>query len=172
MDHDNIPRPGHACMNTKITYEDTPPRAGNHRPLWPAFGEYRFLPEPRWVHALEHGAAVFLYHPCADKVWNSFTAHRTIKGRGVSERAPPNYFSFLPPANEVWGKVMFLLSSVILSRGSLYDVTSHLVAWSLVPVGGSLPLFPCSFLGVSVSGPMLFLGKSLSLVPCSFQRPP
>ena len=87
LDHDNIPRPGHACMNTKITYEDTPPRAGNHRPLWPAFGEYRFLPEPRWVHALEHGAAVFLYHPCADKVRDNFTAHWQIWGRGVPGRA-------------------------------------------------------------------------------------
>lgn len=41
---------------------------GNHRPLWAAFGEYRYLPTPRWVHALEHGAATFLYHPCADPV--------------------------------------------------------------------------------------------------------
>ena len=161
MDHDNIPRPGHTCMNTKITYEDTPPRAGNHRPLWPAFGEYRFLPEPRWVHALEHGAAVFLYHPCADKVRNSFTAHRTIKGRGASERALPNYFSFFPPANEVWAKVMFLLSSVILSTGRGGVCMMPLPIWlpgpsfllrglclcSHVPSWGSLSLVPCYFWG-------------------------
>ena len=36
------------------------------------------------------------------------------------------------------------------SRGSLYDDTSCLVAWSRVPSGG-----------VSVSGPMLFLGVSV-----------
>ena len=50
----------------------------------------------------------------------------------------------------VWGKVMILLASVILStgrRGSLYDVTSCLAAWYHVPS-----------MGVSVSGPMFLLG--------------
>ena len=49
---------------------------------------------------------------------------------------------YLPPAKEVWGKVMFLHVSVNHSeRGerSLYDVTSCLVAWSHVPVRGGLP---------------------------------
>ena len=31
--------------------------------------------------------------------------------------------------------------------GSLYDVTSCLTAWSVVPSGGSLSLVPCSFWG-------------------------
>ena len=42
-------------------------------------------------------------------------------------------------ANEVWGKVVFLLASVILfreKRGPLFDVTSCLSAWSHVPLGG------------------------------------
>ncbi len=72
----SIPRPGHACMDQRLDYAESPPRAGSHRPLWPAFGEYRYLPPPRWVHALEHGAAVFLYHPCADRV-------RACVGRGM-----------------------------------------------------------------------------------------
>ena len=37
-----------------------------HRPLWPVFGEYEFVPPQRWLHSIEHGAVVMLYHPCAD----------------------------------------------------------------------------------------------------------
>ena len=42
---------------------------------------------------------------------------------------------YLPPAYEVWGKVMFLGSVCVsqsVHRGSLYDVTSCLAAWSYV----------------------------------------
>lgn len=34
---------------------------------WAAFGEYTYLPPQRWLHNLEHGAIVCLYHPCAHK---------------------------------------------------------------------------------------------------------
>ena len=49
----------------------------------------------------------------------------------------------LPPANEVWGKVIFSQARVSHSvRGgggvSLYNVTSCLAVWSHVPSGGSL----------------------------------
>ena len=46
---------------------------------------------------------------------------------------------------------MFLHMSVILStgRGSLYDVTSYLAAWSHVPSGE----------GVSIPGPLFLLGN-------------
>ena len=46
---------------------------------------------------------------------------------------------YLPPADEVWGKVMFLHLSIVHSvdgRVSLYDVTSCLSAWSHIPLGG------------------------------------
>ena len=36
----------------------------NHRPVWPKFGEYQFVPAQRWLHNIEHGAVVMLYHPC------------------------------------------------------------------------------------------------------------
>ncbi|XP_078598720.1 uncharacterized protein LOC144874447 [Branchiostoma floridae x Branchiostoma japonicum] len=56
----------HSCMvDGPIVYPDTIPTSGMHRPVAPAYGEYRYIPPQRWVHALEHGAAVFLYHPCA-----------------------------------------------------------------------------------------------------------
>ena len=51
-------------------------------------------------------------------------------------------FFYLPPANEVWGKAMFLQVSVCPQGGSLYDVTFCLAPWSHVPsevsVQGSL----------------------------------
>ena len=63
--------------------------------------------------------------------------------------------------------------SVQRGRGSLYDVTSCLAAWSHVPWGGgvsvsspmflgvgSLPQVLCSFQGVSVSGTMFLPGGS------------
>lgn len=55
----------HICMNETIKYEDRIPTFGPHRPLWALYGEYVYLPPQRWVHNLEHGAVVMLYHPCA-----------------------------------------------------------------------------------------------------------
>lgn len=59
-------RPLHECMNEVIVYNDPIPTSGAHRPIWPVYGEYYYIPPQRWLHSLEHGAAVFLYHPCAD----------------------------------------------------------------------------------------------------------
>lgn len=56
----------HFCMTDTITYAEVPPSSGNHRPTWPTYGEYTYAPPQRWLHNLEHGAIVFLYHPCAD----------------------------------------------------------------------------------------------------------
>ncbi|CAH1405523.1 unnamed protein product [Nezara viridula] len=58
----------HACMNTKLEYPTDLPTFGTHRPAWPKYGEYTFLPKQRWLHNLEHGAVVMLYHPCAHPV--------------------------------------------------------------------------------------------------------
>ncbi|KAK7483378.1 hypothetical protein BaRGS_00025318 [Batillaria attramentaria] len=61
--------PLHVCLPNQIHYPDNeiPPTSGAHRPLWPDYGEYKYLPPQRWIHNLEHGAVVFLYHPCADQ---------------------------------------------------------------------------------------------------------
>lgn len=64
----NIPkgyRFRHICMNETIEYKENIPTYGDHRKLWAAWGEYQFLPKQRWVHNLEHGGIVMLYHPCA-----------------------------------------------------------------------------------------------------------
>lgn len=60
------PQALHFCMTDQIQYTDVPPTSGNHRPTWPTYGEYRYVPPQRWLHSLEHGAVVLLYHPCAD----------------------------------------------------------------------------------------------------------
>lgn len=41
--------------------------SGTHRGLWPKYGEYGYVPVQRWLHTLEHGGVVMLYHPCTDK---------------------------------------------------------------------------------------------------------
>lgn len=76
-------------MNNKCFFS-----SGTHRPIWPIYGEYKFVPRQRWLHSLEvkktvkhnfviyqfyfkyfakpifasfqHGAVVMLYHPCAN----------------------------------------------------------------------------------------------------------
>ncbi|XP_074641774.1 uncharacterized protein LOC141899402 [Tubulanus polymorphus] len=69
------PPPKHICMQHfrnypfgPINYNPVIPTAGPHRPNWPVYGEYVFMPRQRWLHSLEHGAIVFLYHPCADPI--------------------------------------------------------------------------------------------------------
>ncbi|KAK6741618.1 hypothetical protein RB195_009468 [Necator americanus] len=57
----------HKCMSETIEYEDVPPLRGNHRPNWARYGEYLYVPEQRWLHNLEHGSIILLYHPCADR---------------------------------------------------------------------------------------------------------
>ncbi|XP_065281987.1 uncharacterized protein [Dermacentor albipictus] len=64
---DTIPvdyRPRHYCMNNRIKYDSYLPTHEGHRPLWPVFGEYKYVPPQRWLHNIEHGAIVMLYHPC------------------------------------------------------------------------------------------------------------
>lgn len=57
----------HKCMNTTTEYEERIPTFGTHRPLWPRYGEYKYVPPQRWLHNAEHGAIIALYHPCANK---------------------------------------------------------------------------------------------------------
>lgn len=64
---ENLPKdylPSHFCMQTPLVYKDRIPTHGDHRPVWPKFGEYKFVPVQRWLHNVEHGAVVMLYHPC------------------------------------------------------------------------------------------------------------
>ncbi|KAF0298949.1 hypothetical protein FJT64_003720 [Amphibalanus amphitrite] len=62
---DDIPL-RHVCMNESLSYSAGIPTYGHHRPLWPVYGSYRYLPPQRWLHSIEHGAVVLLHHPCVD----------------------------------------------------------------------------------------------------------
>jgi hypothetical protein len=55
----------HIADDIAISYTQSPPSSGDHRGMWAKYGEYSRLPPQRWIHNLEHGAIVFLYHPCA-----------------------------------------------------------------------------------------------------------
>ncbi len=46
-------QPQHYCMSDKIEYNTSLPTFGDHRPLWPMFGEYKFVPPQRWLHNIE-----------------------------------------------------------------------------------------------------------------------
>ena len=74
------------------------------------------------------------------------------------------FFWYLPPANEVWGKVIF--SQVFFHpRGGLCMMS--LPVWLSVPMfllGGSLTRVPCSFWGVSVQGVSVQEGVSVHRV--------
>lgn len=50
-------------MDGTIIYPDPPPVGGNHNPCWGAWGVHdQPLGVEHWVHNLEHGGVVFLYH--------------------------------------------------------------------------------------------------------------
>lgn len=62
---DRFARPGtHVALPAAITYTDSPPTFGTHRPDWAKWGAYQFVAPQNWIHNLEHGGIVLLYHPC------------------------------------------------------------------------------------------------------------
>lgn len=71
--HEHLPecynnqRAYHVCIDKTIEnlYTSDIPHSGPHREVWAKYGEYNYLPPGRYVHNLEHGAVVFMYHPCA-----------------------------------------------------------------------------------------------------------
>nr|CAB3262981.1 uncharacterized protein LOC100186103 [Phallusia mammillata] len=58
----------HVCIDNVIDSlypKDVIPNSGPHRTVWAVYGEHKYVPPGRFVHNLEHGGVVFLYHPCA-----------------------------------------------------------------------------------------------------------
>ena len=43
---DNVPEnyyPKHFCMDQRLSYDNPVPTHGDHRPIWPKFGEYKYV---------------------------------------------------------------------------------------------------------------------------------
>ena len=59
-------------MSGNVDYADIPPASGQHNSCWGDWGVHDAeLRTERWVHNLEHGGVVFLYHcepACPDDV--------------------------------------------------------------------------------------------------------
>ncbi|XP_061073922.1 tumor protein p53-inducible protein 13 [Conger conger] len=97
------------CMQTPITYNHTIPSSGAHRPVGAQSGEYLFCPPQRWLHNLQHGATVFLYHPCApasERVRLSVLAHSCLSDYVIT----PHYElgANRPLAMASWGRTLEL----------------------------------------------------------------
>jgi len=53
----------HVPSGTRVEYPEYPPTSGPHWPQWARWGIYReAIPEEVFVHNLEHGGIVILYH--------------------------------------------------------------------------------------------------------------
>jgi hypothetical protein len=60
---ENIPATSATHREGAIDYPDPPPTGGDHNPCWLNFDVYtQEVPVERWVHNLEHGGVVLLYH--------------------------------------------------------------------------------------------------------------
>ncbi|XP_028321064.1 tumor protein p53-inducible protein 13 [Gouania willdenowi] len=67
VDSVNNPQPPmQICMDKSISYNHSIPSSGSYRPVRAESGEYLYCPPQRWLNNLHHGAAVLLYHPCAE----------------------------------------------------------------------------------------------------------
>lgn len=58
--------PPSTAVSAKFCAFHVIPRLLNFPSRWARYGEYSYCPTQRWLHNVEHGAIVGLYHPCAD----------------------------------------------------------------------------------------------------------
>ena len=65
--HQSISPATHIDFPTGLCYQQNPPSSGPHRSMWGKWGEYLYMPPQRYLHNLEHGGIVFLYHPCVNQ---------------------------------------------------------------------------------------------------------
>jgi hypothetical protein len=82
-----------------VDYTDPPPTSGDHDPCWAPWGVYdEEIPDERWVHNLEHGGVVLLYHcadGCPDEVaeMEAIVAERGVHGILTPYAALPTRFA-------------------------------------------------------------------------------
>jgi uncharacterized protein DUF3105 len=106
----------HVMIGSAIQWNSNPPSSGEHYPIWAAYQAYT-TPVPRgyYVHNLEHGAIVLLYHcgdgGCPDVVAALQAASDVIPddplcaGQGVRVRTviTPDPLIDVPIAAAAWG---------------------------------------------------------------------
>ncbi|HEV8551730.1 MAG TPA: DUF3105 domain-containing protein [Polyangiaceae bacterium] len=72
----------HVTTCSAVSYETNPPVYGNHYPLFPKFGVYKYaIPRGFYVHTLEHGGAVITYscEDCGDEVAQAAELVKTLE---------------------------------------------------------------------------------------------
>lgn len=70
-EEDYIPATSRSHTTEEIVYDDPPPTGGDHNACWATWGVHtEELDDDNWVHNLEHGGIVYLYHcdDCDDDV--------------------------------------------------------------------------------------------------------
>lgn len=130
----------HACMTSEIHYNTIIPTFGTHRPAWPKYGEYKFVPKQRWLHNLEHGTVVMLYHPCAHPMLvnhlrniivnclyrHIITPYNLPIDRPFALVTWGHYYAFNDPITNEMGAVQFILRHAKhapeqMSRDGIYE---------------------------------------------------
>ncbi|XP_061537077.1 uncharacterized protein tp53i13 isoform X1 [Phycodurus eques] len=97
------------CMNEPISYRHSIPNSGAFRPVRAQSGEYLYCPPQRWLHNLHHGAAIFLYHPCAafsERPLVSILARSCLCDYIVTPH--PHLNKSMPVALVSWGRTLEL----------------------------------------------------------------
>lgn len=115
----------HACMHTQIHYHNIIPTFGTHRPTWPKYGEYKFVPKQRWLHNLEHGAVVMLYHPCAHPILVNHLRHIVVNCLYRHIITPYNLPIDRPFALVTWGHYYAFNDPITNERGAVEFILKH-----------------------------------------------
>lgn len=100
----------HISNEEKANYNNPIPAAGPHRAMWAAYGTYLWCPPGRWLHNLEHGAIVFMYHPCiAEKAKQDLVSlARNCLWKHVITSWDKGLSIDYPIALVTWGKVLHI----------------------------------------------------------------
>lgn len=115
----------HACMSSHIDYDTIIPTFGTHRPAWPKYGEYKFVPKQRWLHNLEHGSVVMLYHPCAHPILVNHLRHIVVNCLYRHIITPYNLPIDRPFALVTWGHYYAFNDPITNEKGAVEFILNH-----------------------------------------------
>ncbi|XP_024132305.1 tumor protein p53-inducible protein 13 [Oryzias melastigma] len=113
------------CMDEPISYNHAIPSSGAFRPVGAQSGEYVYCPPQRWLNNLYHGAAVLLYHPCAqprERRLLSGLAHSCLPDYILTPH--PQLSRLRPIAVVSWGRTLELMSAASLDVCEWLETTN------------------------------------------------